>query len=269
VREHPAERRYRSDLAGTLNNLGAAQSRGDQLRDAARAYREAIDLQSDLLRIVPLDRTLRRDLAVSYNNLGLTESRARNAEAAQRCFRNALGFQQQLVAEQPGDVEMQSSLGGMHNNLGIVLESWGKQQDAAASFAAAIEHQRAALAAAPNSEKFRTYLSKHYFNYGRVLRAVGNRDEAVEAAVARKELWPRDAQRLFSVAEEFALAGDLPLRGEPEAKAAECRELAIKTLREAVAAGLSPVEIDKSPAFEKMKDHPEFSKLATSAATRE
>jgi serine/threonine protein kinase len=269
MREHPPERRYRSDLAATLNNLGAAQSRSDQLSEAAAAYREAIDLQTELLRIVPLDRTLRRDLAVSYNNLGLTESRTRNPEAAQRCFRNALGFQQQLVAEQPGDVEMQSSLGGMHNNLGIVLESWGRQQEAAASFAAAIEHQRAALAAAPNTEKFRTYLSKHYFNCGRALRGIGNREAAVQAALARKQLWPRDPQRLLAVAEELALAGDLPLAGEPESNAARCRELAIKTLQEAVAEGLDATEIDKRAAFEKMKDHPEFSKLATSAATRE
>jgi hypothetical protein len=269
ARERPTELRYQNDLAATLNNLGAAQARGDQLTDAAATYRAAIELQIELLRILPLDRTFRRDLAVSYNNLGLTEARLREPEAAQRCFRNALGFQQQLVAEQPSDLEMQSSLGGMHNNLGIVLEGWDRKEEAATSFAAAIEHQQSALAGAPNVEKYRAYLSKHYYNHGRALRAVGKREAAVETALARKKLWPQDAERLLSVAEELVLAGELPLVGEPEANAARCRDLAIDTLREAVAAGLPAGEIDKREAFAKIRNHPEFPKPTTTAATRE
>ena len=213
VKTNPTELKYRSELATTLNNLGAAQARGNQLAAAVATYRDAIELQKDVLRIVPLDRTFRHDLAVTYNNLGLTHARLAEPESAQRCFRNALGFQEQLVAERPRDAELQSGLGGMHNNLGIVLEGWGRLEEAADSFAKAIEHQRVAMQSAPAIEQYRSYLGKHYSNHGRTLRALGRVDAAVQTALARKELWPQDPERLLSVAEELARAGTLQHAG--------------------------------------------------------
>ena len=270
VRARPAELTYRSDLATTLNNLGAVQARGDRLSEAAAIYREAIELQKELLRIVPLDRTFRRDLAVSYNNLGLAHARLKEPDAAQRCFRNALGFQEQLVSEQPRDAEMQSSLGGMYNNLGIVLDGWDRGEEAAGSFASAIEHQKAAAAESPRVEKFRDYLSKHYYNYGRTLRALGRREAAIDAALARKELWPQNAERLLSVAEELSLAGNLPqTEGTDGVIVARCTELAIGTLSEAVAAGLQPDEFEGLDAFASIRDQPGFARLTARSTTKD
>ena len=270
VAAHPAELPYRSELATTLNNLAAAQSRSKQLAEAAATYRQAIDLQQELLRVVPLDRTFRRDLAVTYNNLGLTHARLAEPEAAQLCFRNALGFGEQLVSEQPDDSEMQSSLGGIYNNLGIVLEGWNRHDEAADSFASAIKHQRAALERAPRVQRYRTFLDKHYHSYGRALRALGQAERAMNVALARKQLGPRDAERLLGVAEDLALAGQVERSREPSSDVAtRCEELAIDTLQDALAAGADLQAIGERAAFVSLKAYPEFDQVAGQRGTKE
>jgi len=235
----PHESKYRSELAVTYCNLGATQSRLEQYVEAAASYREAIHSQAELVQASPDQKSLRQDLAVTYNNYGLTLSRLRQPAAAEQAFLESLALHEALVARHPDDVVLRSSLGGVHNNLGIVLEELQRLVDAAAAYDRAIQHQRAALLRAPRVTHYRECLSKHYFNHGRVLRQLGHPDEAARAALARRELWPGDSRRLFSVAEELALASQslsttterLDLTSE------ECVSLAVETLRQAVAAG--------------------------------
>jgi serine/threonine protein kinase/Flp pilus assembly protein TadD len=262
VESRPGELTVRRELATTLNNLGAALAKSGQIEPAAAAYGEAIDLQKGLLRIAPLERTYRRDLAVSYNNLGLAHAGAKHSELAERCFRNALGFQEQLASERPQDLELQSAAGGMHNNLGIVLEGLGRFDAAAQSYARAVEFQQTAQRAAPTVERYRTFLSKHYYNYGRALRHLGRLDEAVQAALERKKLWPGNPQRLFSVAEELALASKLDAEASHDGEAERSADLAVTTLREAVAAGLQvPDDLDRREAFIALRARPGFVEL--------
>lgn len=263
MKSRPGDRAYRSDLAATLNNLGAAQSRAGQFEQAAQTYRDAIELQKDLVRLVPLDRGYRRDLAVSYNNLGLACTRLGRSSVAERCFNNALGFSKQLLAERPNDTGMQSSVGGIYNNLGIVLEKERRYDAAADSFAQAIEHQQLAYTNRPEAPRYRTFLSKHYYNYGRLLRRLGRADAAEQAALERKALWPGDPDRLLSVAEELALAGKLAQRATASSPTAEsCADLAVATLREAVEAGLQlPDDLDRRGAFSAIQGRPDFLEL--------
>ena len=50
-------------------------------------------------------------------------------------------------------------------------------------------------------------LSKMVYNQGRSLAALGRWDEAADAAVARREIWQADGERLFGVAVELAGIG--------------------------------------------------------------
>jgi serine/threonine protein kinase len=263
VRLKPAQLQHRRELATTLNNLGAALAKTGRVDEAAKAYDEAIDRQQELLRLAPLERTYRRDLAVTYNNLGLVYAGRKQADLAERCFRNALGFQQQLVAEQPDDLELLSSAGGMHNNLGIVLEQRDSVADAAASYAKAVELQSAAHRRAPAIERYRSFLSRHYYNLGRASRERGRLDEAVRAALARKKLWPRDPERLLSVAEELALASRQADQNKSAApQADELADLAVAALREAVDAGLQvPADLARRESFIAVRKRPGFLEL--------
>jgi serine/threonine protein kinase/Tfp pilus assembly protein PilF len=254
---------FQRDLALTLNNLGAVQSRLQQAPDGAASYGQAIEIQRQLVRAAPAQKSYRRDLAVSYNNLGMLQSELRQTAEAERSFRQALELQDLLVGQDPEEVGLQSSLGGMWNNLGIVLEEQQRTAEAAEAYQTAIEHQRRAFAHAAKVARYRSFLSKHYFNYGRVLRQLGRPDDAARVALERKDLWPNDPQRLFAVAEELALASKcLAGTRRPGMDAGQCATLAIDALRGAVAAGLQvPKDLLGNEAFAALKDRADFVEL--------
>jgi eukaryotic-like serine/threonine-protein kinase len=259
----PDDLKHPSDLALTYNNLGAVQSRMEQLNDAAASYQHAIEIQRELVRTASSQAGYRRDLGVSYNNLGLTQSKLQQASAAEHCFRQALELHEALVTQNPHDVDLRSTLGGIYNNLGMVLEELGRTKDAVDSFRKAVEHQKIAYVRAPEISRYRAFLSRHYFNYGRVLRRLGRADDAARVALARRALWPKDPQHLFTVAEELALADGL-LAGAKQGNmtSAECADLALETLRQAMAAGWKPrPDVDWTQSFAALKDRPEFAEL--------
>lgn len=267
----PNDLRHRREMAQALNNLGAAEARAGHDPAAADAYREAIRLQTSLVENAPLDRTHRRELAVSSNNLGLCSTRLRQPAEAERCFRAALDLQQPLVADNPRDPELNSTLGGIYNNLGFVLEGQERPADAAESYRRAVEHQQTAFEQAPNVQRYRAFLSKHYFNRGRVLRRLGQADLAAQVAMERKALWPGDAQRLLSVAEELAAAAQqLKSQTDGEVAADRCALLAIDTLKESLAAGLTkPEQLKQSTALAALRSHPQFVALFNPSSRRQ
>jgi serine/threonine protein kinase/tetratricopeptide (TPR) repeat protein len=263
--KRPGDLKCQSDVALTYNNLGAVQSRLEQIPEAAQSYRRAIEIQQQLVRAAPSLKTFRRDLAASHNNLGLAQSKLGEPAGAEQSFKLALELQDLLALQDPDDVGLQSGLGGIYNNLGIVLEEVGRENEAASSYRQAIEHQKIAFLKAPDVARYRAFLSKHDYNYGRVLRRLGRSDEAAQVAWERKQLWPGDPQRLFSVAEELALAySGLRAAGVEDGRlsAEECASRAIDVLREAVAAGFKvPADLESNEAFAALKDDPRFAKL--------
>jgi len=259
----PEELKYRHDVAVTRDNLGAVQSRQGHVIEAAASYAKAVDIQRDLVREEPAQNSYRLDLAVSLNNLGSAQSRLRRTAAAERSFRQALDLQESLVRQNPDDLGLQSNLGGIYNNLGMLMEELQRNAEAADNFRHAIEHQQIARKHAPQVSRYRAFLSNHYYNYARILRRLGRPDEAVHVALARRRLWPNDAQHLYAVAEELALATEL-LAGSPrgDVTAQQCAEFAVDTLRQAKAAGWKPpADRNWSKSFAALKDRPGFAEL--------
>jgi serine/threonine protein kinase/Tfp pilus assembly protein PilF len=259
----PGELKYRSDAALTYNNLGAVQARAEKLPEAAASYGRAIEIQRELVRAAPAHRSYRRDLAVSCSNLALTQSRLGRPSQAEQSFREACDLQEALVRENPNDVDLQSTLGGIYNNLGIVLEDLQRIEEAAETYKKAVEHQQIAYSHAPEVSRYRLFLSKHDYNYGRVLRRLNRPDEAARAALARKELWPNDPERLFAVAEELALASRLLAAGPRGGMTSdECAGLAVETLRQAAAAGWKPeLGLASTASFAALKNQAGFAEL--------
>ncbi len=259
----PEDLKYKSDVALTCNNRGAMQSRAGRLAEAAESYARAVEIQGELVRAAPAQKSYRYDLAVSFNNLGLNQSKLRQTSAAEQSFRQALVLQEALVQQNSHDLDLQSSLGGMYNNLGIVQEELGRTADAAKSYRHAVEHQQVASSHAPQVTRYRVFLSKHYYNYGRVLRRLGHADEAARAALARRDLWPKDPQHLVAVAEELALAAKaLGSASRADTTADQCAKYAIETLQLALAAGWKPGRnLQQDEAFAVLKGHPGFAQL--------
>jgi serine/threonine protein kinase/Tfp pilus assembly protein PilF len=259
----PGDVQCQSDLALTYNNLGVAQSNTEQLAGAVASYQRAIEIRWALVRKAPSQTSYQRDLAVSYNNLGLAESKLGHPVEAERSFRRAMELQELLVGQTPRDVESQSNLGGIYNNLAMVLDELQRPADAVACCRKAIAHQQVAFAAAPNVSQYRAFLSRHYALCGRLLRESGQPDEAARMALARRDLWPGDAKRLVSVAEELALAAKaLAKTNTPGLSTQQCAQYALETLRRAVAAGFTPTEeFYRNAAFSALKNYPDFAGL--------
>jgi len=260
----PAELTSQRNVALTYNNLGAVESRTNEFRKAAASYAKAIEIQRELVRAAPAQKAYRCDLAVSFNNLALAQSKLGWPSDAERSFQQARELQELLVEQNPRDVDLFSSLGGIYNNLGIVQEQLGRIDDAAESYEKAAEHQQVAHLHAPKVSRFRLFLSKHYYNHGRVLRRLGRPGEAARVALARKELWPDDPRRLFTVAEELALASELlESSRHAEMTSEECAAHAIETLEQVVALGLElPAGFRRAESFAALKGHAGFEELA-------
>ena len=251
----------RNELAMTCVNLGAVQSRQGAAAEAAEAYNRAVELETELVRRAPAEKSYRHTLARACNNLGLVEGRFGRAAAAESSFRQALALQETLVKQDPRVPDLQSDLGGMYNNLGIVLEAMKRPADAIAAYDRAIAQQRGAMEQAPEIAKYRQNLSKHYYNYERVLRLSGRGNDALQAALARRDLWPKDPEHLFAVAEELALAAqELSSRKASSAGvAAEFGTYAVETLKRAVVAGWKPKPNSNwTKPFAAVKNRPEF-----------
>lgn len=266
VASQPADVDYASDLAATYNNLGSLQSQQQDYTAAAASYEQAIQLQQTLLKADPARKSYRQDLAVSFNNDGLTRSRLGQASAAEEAFEQSIAIQTALVAIHPDDAALRSSLGGVYNNLGIAFEEQRRFEDAAVAYQKAVEQQRVAYVRAPTVMRYRIFLSKHYFNFGRVLRQLGQPDRAAQIAVARRELWPGDGNRLFSVAEELALASrDLrDSLDKGELNTGQTVSLAIETLEQAVEAGFQvPRDLAANGAFSTLKDDERFLQIVS------
>ncbi len=266
----------RRNLALDYNNLGALEAHRGQYDLAKAAYRKAIAAQEQLERKAPAVLQFRLDLAVSHNNLGRAYSESGDPAGADASFRQAREILEKLAADYPDDLNYHSSLAGVMNNCGMMLEQLGRLDEAAAAYRQAIQQQLIAYRRAADVTAFRELLSKHYWNYGRTLRAAGRPQEAVQAALARKELWPDNPQRLYTVAVELAMAAEQLTAKQtdgdkqPDAAAEKCAAQAIATLGEAVRLGFVPSgDLESSPDFKGVRRRPEFHRLLDSLAKAE
>jgi tetratricopeptide (TPR) repeat protein/tRNA A-37 threonylcarbamoyl transferase component Bud32 len=204
AKDHPRKRDYQSDLALSYNNLGTIHSRLARWTDAEQCFVDAISLQGRLVAAAPLVTAYRRDLAVTFNNLGMTQTSARALAPAEASFGKALAIQKELVEAHPHDANLLSGLGGIYNNLGMVHQHDQQVTEACTAFQQAIATQQQAYERAPDVARFRESLSKHYYNYAEALRQLDRPTEAAAIVLARRRLWPGDADRLVRIAEELA-----------------------------------------------------------------
>jgi tetratricopeptide (TPR) repeat protein/tRNA A-37 threonylcarbamoyl transferase component Bud32 len=258
VKDFPIQREYQLDLALSFNNLGAVLASMSKWDEAEQRHNDAIAIQERLVQTAPLVSVYRRDLSVSFNNLGMVQARAKRHEEAERSFQAALNYQSDLVAAHRTDVNFLSSLAGIYNNLGMVHQTLRKWPEAAKEFEQAIEFQKQAHDRAPDALYIRESLSKHYYNYAQLLRSTDRAAEAAEAIVLRRGLWPHDAKRLVSIAEELAaVCQQLPSGSIRQKYVTETAA----TLQAAVDAGLQqPPDLRRKP-FDVLAETPSATAL--------
>jgi hypothetical protein len=108
----------------------------------------------------------------------------------------------------------------------------------------------------------RELLSKMYYNFGQSLRATGKFDEALQAALARRQLWRGNSERLLGIAAEMADIADAAQQQPADAKAktlaSSLDEVILFTLNQAYENGW-PRTIDLAePRFTSLKKTERF-----------
>jgi tetratricopeptide (TPR) repeat protein len=149
----------------------------------------------------------RSDLAMSFNNLGVAYCRAGRPADADDAFRRSRMLLSALADDYPDQLAYTSSLAALLNNQALALAEAGRLEESLQIYPAAIEAQRQCWQRLPHAVAMRQSLSKMYYNYGQTLRRVARYDDAVDAAIARRDMWPDNGQRLFGVAAELAETG--------------------------------------------------------------
>ena len=236
VEHHPTHREHQHQLALTLNSLASVHQHQQSFQDSLATYQRAEKVLRRLVQSAPTVFDYRSDLVLVYNNLGSLHCDRDEPALAVREFRRALVEQEILITNYPHDLQNRSVLGNIFNNLGVTYLQRDRLDKAARAFDKAIEHQHFALQAAPDVMPYRIHLSKHLYNRARSLQRLRKYDEALRTVQQRKDLWPDDAQRLLSVAKEYALIATSAQNISPESPISrECRQLIIDTLREASA----------------------------------
>jgi hypothetical protein len=108
-------------------------------------------------------------------------------------------------------------------------------------------------------------LSDHYQHLAAAERLSGHPAEAATAAMERRNLWPDDPGELFSVACDLALC--IPLGGQPaialpanpQAAVRRYDDLAMDTLRQAIARGFKDIErLKTSPELGSLRGREDF-----------
>lgn len=261
VKADTVNRTHQNDLAKTYNNLGFLSSRAKDWQKAELCYGNAIQLQEELVKASPLFGAYRRDLAISYNNIGMVQSRNARLEEAESSFQKSVQLQDTLLVAQPKDAETRSNQGSAWNNLAMLFDRQRRFTDAEKAYQQSIANQRRALDSAPTNRRYRALLSQHYINFARNLSMQAKYDAAVDVALARKQLWPNQADRLYSVAQQLAATyGSMRAANAPQPSQIGCVQAAVTTLRDAVAAGL-PTERLKDASLVNLGSHADYQKL--------
>jgi serine/threonine protein kinase len=263
--------RYQDDLALCYNNLAALESRAGQLTDAISWYERAVALQDEIVRKSPAVVRSRSDLAVSLSNLGVALCRGGRVEEAKQPFDRSRALMAMLVHDYPDELAYRSSLAALLNNQALALAGANRHQDAAAVYPDAIAAQRTCYRQQPGSKLMQELLSKMDYNYGQSLAALGRWSDAMDAALARREIWQQDGERLFGVAAELA---EIDRQARSQWKPTDTGSLSdellarldaetIKTLRTLLALGCpSKVPLGQDERFVSLRGNDDFDKLA-------
>jgi len=157
-------------------------------------------------------------------------------------------------------------LAGLLNNQALALAGVERHERAVSLYEEAIKAQRRCWHQAPASQLMQETLSKMVYNHGRSLAALRRWDAAADAALARREIWQTDGQRLFGVAVE--LAGIGRALAEPNSDDTQLRQRVdretVATLRQAFDKGYHDpreTQLASDERFAHLRDNEQFAKL--------
>ncbi len=254
-----------ADLSLCYSNLAAIQGNADRTDEAIASYRRAIALRESLVRKSPGVVRYRSELAANLNNLALLSIRTGDPTTAGESFGYANRLFAELLEDYPAQAAYASGWAALLNNQGLALANNDRHDEAIRAYAQAVEVQRQVWKQFPATPLLRDTLSRIYYNYSQSLQQSGRPADAIEQALARRDLWHGNGDRLFSVAVELAriAASDSPSSND------QIEGALIATLELALLAGYQPeTKLSEDIRFRPWHDRPAYQKLAATLADK-
>ena len=169
------EASHLSDLATTLNNLGAVLSDLGERAGAQAAFEEALGIYRKLAEAEPA--AFLQYVAITLNNLGNVLCDLGERAGARAAYEEALGIMRKLAEAEPA--AFLQYVATTLNNLGTVLADLGERARARAAFEEALRIYRKLAEAEPAA--FASDVAMTLNNLGTVLRDLGERAGAQAA----------------------------------------------------------------------------------------
>jgi tetratricopeptide (TPR) repeat protein len=256
--ENPNVTLYQSDLAESLVDLGGIHRDHRRLVEAVDCYNQALVIQRKLTKLDAGVPGYQQALARTHYFIGGALADNRQYNDALRAYRTARTIQDRLVQADPDKSEYHRDLGQTLTGLGEMLArpDRGPAADGGATAVANVRlglaQQREAVRLAPQQSRFKKGLQSASDTFLRVAREVAGRRQDDPQELVRL------VREICLAAKEVAAENEMP--GEAErAEQARYADLAITTLKQALAAGYRDVEeLSRNPDLMPLRDRPEF-----------
>ncbi len=165
-------------LASAWNALGFIYVNMREMKPAADAYRQAIELAE----LLPRDQTESADyaqlLGQGLHGLGEVHRLSGQAEQAETRFREAWAAHQAAVNASPNVPKYQRDLAHTQNNLGVVAQMAGRPTDAETEYKEALALRESIAQAHPKVPQFQSAAAASLMNLGWLYYATGRTAEA-------------------------------------------------------------------------------------------
>jgi tetratricopeptide (TPR) repeat protein len=162
-------------------SVGLMRYRLGEMKDAEKAYNEAVSLCKQLVAEFPASVDYRRKLAQSQYNFGMLLRDTGRLKDAEPAYAEALTLRKQLAAEHPRNPEFRVSLAQSLGNQGVLFSIKSQHKEAETALADALAAYKQLAADFPERPVYRREMAGTHGNLGN-LYGVTDRPEKKESA---------------------------------------------------------------------------------------
>ncbi len=275
----PDQSRFQKELADAYHIRASRYQKEGKIAEALQVRQQILPIRERLLRLHPDDPDAQRDLGGALSNLGgLLLRNGRLAETL-TLFRRAADHAEAAFARAPQVIANGTFLVLCQNWIAFLEQHFGREKEALAAFRRGLEVARKVARDNPAVPQAQSYLFRSYSylaHYQRELKQTEQAERNMRLAREVGERLPSDSPfDLYNLACYRALCSTSFRQGNEKATAEEQAEqkreadLAMETLRKAVAAGYQELEwIRQDSDLNVLRSRADFKALEADLAAR-
>jgi serine/threonine-protein kinase len=259
----PGAAAFQSKLAASHQLLGFIHRQTGHKAEALAEFEKALAVMQRVVGRHPAVTDFRNHLARCYYDRGVMQNDLGSTAQALESYTAARDIRLALVKANPRNLTYRTDLGVVLLSLSGTLAARGRKQEALEVARQGSHEHRAVFAKAPKVPRYRAALIHALRGRMELALVNGRAAEAASTALELKKLWPAKGRELYIVAQGLAYAAAVAGKKSEvtvkSADAARFADLAVATLREAVAAGIpGNAHPHDDPAFAPLQGRRDF-----------